>query len=112
MQLKNLKIKLDNGEEVGDVYNAVCNELVEIEEETLRGNITRLREQLIEENEKCSKYFMNFEIRNYKSKCITPLLKDEQILNQQSTESVSGSRGFPESCDFGTTENSVLLFSS
>ena len=84
MQLKNLETKLDNGEDVGDAYNAVRNELGEIEEETLRGNIIRSRAQLIEENEKCSKYFMKLVNRNYKSKCITTLLKDDQILNQQS----------------------------
>ena len=71
MQLKNLETKPDNAEDVGDVHNALRYELAVlwIEEETLRGNIIRSRAQLTEENEKCSKYFMNLENINYKSKC-------------------------------------------
>jgi hypothetical protein len=83
-QLKTLESKLDNGEDVETIYNAVRKELEEIEEETLRGNIIRSRAQLIENNEKCSKYFMNLEKRNYKSKCITTLMKDEHSVNKES----------------------------
>ena len=58
-------------------------DLEQIEEEKLRGNIVRSRAQLIEEGEKCSKYFMNLENRNYRTKCITTLLKDEIKISKQ-----------------------------
>ena len=81
-ELKVLEDKLDNNEEVMDTYNTVKKDLEQIEEEKLRGNIVRSRAQLIEEGEKCSKYFMNLENRNYRTKYITTLLKDEiKIIN-------------------------------
>ena len=71
-ELKILEDKLDNNEEVMDTYNTV-----------LRGNIVRSRAQCIEEGEKCSKYFMRLENRNYRTKCITTLLKDEIKISKQ-----------------------------
>ena len=82
-ELKVLEDKLDNNEEVMDIYNTVKKDLEQIEEEKLRGNIVRSRAQLIEEGEKCSKYFMNLENRNYRTKCITTLLKDEIKISKQ-----------------------------
>ena len=82
-ELKVLEDKLDNNEEVMDTYNTVKKDLEQIEEEKLRGNIVRSRAQLIEEGEKCSKYFMNLENRNYRTKCITTLLKDEIKISKQ-----------------------------
>ena len=66
-----------------DTYNTVKKDLEQIEEEKLRGNIVRSKAQLIEEGEKCSKYFMNLENRNYRTKCITILLKDEIKISKQ-----------------------------
>ena len=57
--------------------------LNKFEEEKLRGNIVRSRAQWIEEGEKCSKYFMRLENRNYRTKCITTLLKDEIKISKQ-----------------------------
>ena len=66
-----------------DTYNTVKKDLEQIEEEKLRGNIVRSRAQWIEEGEKCSKYFMRLENRNYRTKCITSLLKDEIKISKQ-----------------------------
>jgi hypothetical protein len=90
LQLKTLETKIDNGEDVVTIYNAVCKELEEIEKETLRGSIIRSRAQLVEENEKCSKHFMNLEKRNYKSKSFTTLMKDKHSVNKES-EMISAS---------------------
>ena len=60
---KILEEKIDNNEDVHDMYNTVLRELEEIEEENLRGKIVRSRAQWIEEGEKCSKYFMRLENR-------------------------------------------------
>ena len=81
---KILEEKIDNNEDVHDMYNTVQRELEEIEEENLRGKIVRSRAQWIEEGEKCSKYFMRLENRNYKTKCITTLLKDDTKISKQS----------------------------
>ena len=62
---------------------AVKKDLEQIEEEKLRGNIVRSRAQWIEEGEKCSKYFMRLENRNYRTKCLTTLLKDEIKISKQ-----------------------------
>ena len=55
----------------------------QIEEEASRGSIIRSRAQWIEEGEKCSKYFMQLENRNYKSKCINMLLTDKNTITKQ-----------------------------
>jgi len=77
-ELKQLENRLDKHEDVGDIYNTIRRELEQIEEEQLRGNIIRSRAQWIEEGERCSKYFMQLENRNYKSKCITCLTTKAQ----------------------------------
>ena len=82
-ELKALEIRLDNNEDVKDTYISVRNEVEQIEEEKLRGNMVRSRAQWIEEGEKCSKYFMNLENRNYKTKCITTLGTDENKITDQ-----------------------------
>ena len=66
------------------MYNIVQRELEEIEEENLRGKIVRSHAQWVEEGEKCSKYFMRLENTNYKTKCITTLLKDDTKISKQS----------------------------
>ena len=81
--MKILEDKLDNNEEGIDTYNTVKKDLEQIEEEKLRGNIVRSRAQWIEEGEKCSKYSMRLENRNYRTKCITTLLKDEIKISKQ-----------------------------
>ena len=68
-----------------EVYDTVHKELEQIEEEKLRRNITRSRAQWIEEGEKCSKYFMQLETKNYKTKCMTTLIKDESKIADQQT---------------------------
>ena len=82
-ELKALEMRLDNNEDVKDTYISVRNEVEQIEEEKLRGNMVRSRAQWIEEGEKCSKYFMNLENRNYKTKCITTLGTDENKITDQ-----------------------------
>ena len=47
--------------------------------------IIRSRAQWIEEGEKCSKYFMQLETKNYKTKCMTTLIKDESKITDQKT---------------------------
>ena len=83
-ELKALEIRLDNNDDVRDTSISVCNEVEQIGEEKLRGNMVRSRAQWIIEGEKCSKYFMNLENRNYKTKCITTLGTDENKITNQS----------------------------
>ena len=45
--------------------------------------MVRSRAQWIEQGEKRSKYFMNLENRNYKTKCITTLGTDENKITDQ-----------------------------
>ena len=73
-----LEIGLDNNEEVMERYNAVKLELERNEDEILKGSMVRSRAQWIEDGEKCSKYFFQLEKRNYKTKCIRTLFKEEQ----------------------------------
>ena len=82
-ELKKLESKLDNNEDVSDVYNTIRNELEQIEEEKLRGHMIRSRAQWIEEGGKCTKYFMQLENRNYKTKCITTLSKNDHKITEQ-----------------------------
>lgn len=82
-QLKQLEARLDTHEDVHELYDSVKRELEQIEEEKLRGNMIRSRAQWIEEGEKCSKYFMQLENRNYKSKCITSLMTNNNIILQK-----------------------------
>ena len=81
--MKILEDKLDNNEEVTDTYNTAKKDLEQIEEEKLRGNTVKSRAQWIEEGEKCSKYFMHLENTNYRTKCITTLLKEEIKISKQ-----------------------------
>ena len=81
-EMKRLENKLDK-EDVKETYDTIKNELGQIEEEKLRGNIIRSKAQWIEEGEKCSKYFMQLENRNYRAKCITSLKKEEKIITEQ-----------------------------
>ena len=82
-ELKKLESKLDNNEDVSDAYNTIRNELEQIEEEKLRGHMIRSRAQWIEEGGKCTKYFMQLENRNYKTKCITTLSKNDHKITEQ-----------------------------
>ena len=81
--MKRLENKLDNKEDMKETYDTIKNELEQTEEEKLRGNIIRSRAQWIEEGEKCRKYFMQLENRNYRAKCITSLKKEEKIITEQ-----------------------------
>ena len=80
-ELVTLEIKLDNNEEVMERYNAVKLELEKNEEEILKGLMVRSRAKWIEDGEKCSKYFFQLEKRNYKTKCIRTLFKEEQRIS-------------------------------
>ena len=82
LELKELEIKLDNKENVIESYSSTKNELEKYEEEILQGTIIRSRAKWIEDGEKCSKYFLQLEKRNYKSKCIKTLCKDKQMLTE------------------------------
>jgi hypothetical protein len=84
IQLQDLETRLDNNENVIDMYNSVRKDLEQVEEETLRGSMIRARAQGVEEGEKCSKYFMKLENRNYKSKCITTIVNNDETINCQS----------------------------
>ena len=71
-------------------YKLLRQELDSIYNEKAKGAIVRSRCQWIEENEKCSKYFLNLERRNYSVKNIKSLLingetieKPELILDNQ-----------------------------
>lgn len=83
-QLKHFESKLDSGDNFKDICDTLKREIEQIEEERLKGRIIRSRAQWIEEGEKCSKYFMQLENRNYKSKCITALKNEfNQIIDNQ-----------------------------
>ena len=82
MELKELEIKLDYKENVIESYSSTKNELEKYEEEILQGTIIRSQAKWIEDGEKCSKYFLQLEKRNYKSKCIKTLCKDKQMLTE------------------------------
>ena len=82
-ELKKLESKLDNNKDVSDAYNTIRNELEQIEEEKLRGHMIRSRAQWIEEGEKCTKYFMQLENKNYKTKCLTTLSKNDHKITEQ-----------------------------
>ena len=68
------------------------SELEIIREEKIQGSIVRSRVQWYEHGERCSKYFLNLENRNYTDKRIQKLIKDngkvinseEEILNELS----------------------------
>ena len=77
-ELKILETKLDNNEDVKEIYDTIHKE--QIEEEKLRGNIIRSRAQWIEEGEK---YFMQLETKNYETKCMTTLIKYESKITDQ-----------------------------
>ena len=80
-ELVTLEIKLDNNEEVLERYNSVKLELEKNEEEILKGLMVRSRAKWIEDGEKCSKYFFQLEKKNYKTKCIRTLFKEEQRIS-------------------------------
>ena len=42
----------------------------------------RSRAQWIEEGEKCTKYFIQLENKNYKTKCITTLSKNDHKITE------------------------------
>ena len=71
-------------------YQETKQLLEEIHITKAKGHLTRSRAQDIEENEKCSKYFLSIKKRNYNSKCIkcleTPtgnITEEIEILNEE-----------------------------
>ncbi len=93
-QLKQYESKLDQDDNYKDICDTIRKEIEQIEEEKLRGNIIRSRAQWIEEGEKCSKYFMQLENRNYKSKCITALLNENNHIIDKQEDILKECRSF------------------
>ena len=60
-------------------YNLQCGIFVQ----QYNGHLIRSRAQWIEEGEKCTEYFMQLENRNYKTKCITTLSKNDHKITEQ-----------------------------
>ena len=105
-EIKLLESELDHGEDVYEIYNTTKKELEQIEEEASRGSIIRSRAQWIEEGENCSKYFMQLENRNYKSKCITTLLTDKNTVTKQN-ETLEECKQFYENLYSGNVKCSL-----
>ena len=58
-------------------YLDVGAQIENIIEQKTKGNILRCKIKWYEEGEKCSKYFLNLEKRNFNNKCITKLITSE-----------------------------------
>ena len=91
-QLKFLEQKLDGGDDLKTEYEELKQELETINEYSATGHLIRSKAKWIEDGEKCTKYFLQLENRNYKTKYIKTLnldnitIKDpHQILSAQET---------------------------
>ena len=79
-QLKFLEEKIDSGNDsLIEEYMLVKNEIENINELQTNGVLLRSKAKWIEDGEKCTKYFLQMENRNYKSKYI------KSIINQNKT---------------------------
>ena len=74
----NMGISPDINKEIE--YKLLKQNLDVIYNERAKGAIIRSRCQWIEENEKCSNYFLNLEKSNYNTKCIKSLLINNNII--------------------------------
>ena len=79
-ELKHLESQLDYGEDLQDQYAQAKQELELIHESLAKGSMIRSRATLIEENEKCSKYFLNLEKHNNKVKNIKSIITDDKLV--------------------------------
>ena len=90
-QLQFLEEKLDNGNlAILDEYNLVKSEIENINDLKAKGVLFRSKAKWIEDGEKCTKYFLQMENRNYKSKYIKSVIHDnititepQEILNAE-----------------------------
>ena len=75
-QLNFLEELMDRGENVTEEYEEVKHEIESINEQKVKGHLIRSKAKWIEDGEKCTKYFLQLESRNFKTKYIKTL-KDE-----------------------------------
>ena len=77
-----LENKLDSSPDIDTLeeFRLVKQELEFIYNEKAKGSIIRSRCQWIDENEKCSKFFLNQEINNYNTKHIKSLNVDNRLI--------------------------------
>ena len=65
-------------------FQGIKSRIETLLEEKAKGNKIRCKTQWYEEGEKCTKYFLNLEKRNYNAKCITKLISHEnQVVTDQ-----------------------------
>ena len=81
IRINQLEIFINNGQlEYIDEFESLQRDLAEIQIEHSQGTMIRSRAELVDGDEKCSKYFLNLEKRNYNTKYIKTLINDS---NQQ-----------------------------
>ena len=82
-QIKTLEASLDKSDENIAEYNNVKKEYEDLQVKKAQGIIIRSRASYVENNEKCTKYFLGLEKRNYNTKYIRTLISDnnEIIVN-------------------------------
>jgi len=74
---------IDKGESVRDEYDSVKHELENINESKARGHLIRSKAKWIEDGEKCTKYFLQLETRNFKTKYIKTLNTEKRTIRDQ-----------------------------
>ena len=58
-------------------YNSLKKDLEDLQYERAKGSMIRSRAEIVDNDEKCSKYFLNLEKRNYKIKYIKSIINDD-----------------------------------
>ena len=82
-QLKYLEELIDRGENVKDDYEIVKQEIESINEQKAKGHLIRSKARWIEDGEKCTKYFLQLETRNFKTKYIKTLTTENTTIRDQ-----------------------------
>ena len=121
-RLRDLEELLDESHEITleNEYNNIKTELENIHENKAKGQLIRSKARWVEDGEKCTKYFMQLENNNYKTKFIKSVVVDDivikdpqQILNEEKKfyENLYKSNdrlSCEENCDLFTKQSNKL----